>query len=359
MKILRKLAPFLLAAFISVSGSALFHLVSERMPDYSGQVFPGKMEDGIQNVFHLDDNNQVVLYPWNLSLDTSAEHSLEHFVKLYGFPEDVLYDPSAWPDFFFNWGEEDRFNEPWWNDPRFQEGLCAYYSLKDGFGTAYTPEREKLANLPWERYIFFSEEEDLVFVKEELLAEEGSDSVGLAFNSQGIYYFHQTFADPGWYPDVERNPNPSEDQLSSYVEMTKQALLAFAVPPLSGGSPDGIGEMSSSVEEQNPAGEMGGSAEASPSPEPPRNNPDKNPLLRFLTVDIRGLELGYPDFAVIDNEQVYIKIYQVILSGNYSTLYQDGETLLAFSDSQGNTVVFFYLEEYDLFTGYSAHFADP
>ncbi len=344
-KLLKKLIAPLLVLLISLTGSAFFRLASERLPDYSGEVFPGKLEEGIQNAFHLDENNQVVLYPWNLSLDEVS--SLQSLLNLYNYPEELLENPFSWSTALF--GPESHYD--FYRENSLTLCLCTYYTLMDIIHPARTAEQEHLASLHLPEYIFFSEKERMVLVDESMTASEGSDSLGLALTQQGVFYYHETWGSP----PPEKETRSPEDLLPAYVEMTRKHLSTPNSSPLP---------------TTDPAEEMPG---ASSAPELPSESfssiqdskasslsedPLFNPLLWYLENTVRNLSFGTPEFLVISNDMVYTRMESLILSGSYSTLSQGDETLLAFSDSLGNVVVFFYLTEYGRFTGYSAHFVD-
>ncbi len=344
-KLLKKLIAPLLVLLISLTGSAFFRLASERLPDYSGEVFPGELEEGIQNVFHLDENDQVVLYPWNLSLEGVV--SLQSLLNTYHYSEDLLTDPLSWSIALF--GPESHYD--FYREDSLPLCLCTYYTLMDIIHPARTAAQEHLASLYLPEYIYFSEKERMVLVDEVMTASEGSDSLGLALTQKGVLYFHETFGSP----PPEKETRSPEDLLPAYVEMTRKHLSTPNASPLP--PPDTaevIPDASSASELPSESSSSTPASEASAL----SGDPLFNPLLYYLENTVRNLSFGTPDFLVISNDLICTRMESLILSGSYSTLSQGDETLLAFSDSLGNVVVFFYLTEYGRFTGYSAHFAD-
>lgn len=175
MKFFKTALPFLLALLIVSSGFFSSGAVSRFLPDYTGQVFSGVKEEGIQNAFYSGAGSEVLVYPWNL-FDQSACLTLTDATQQNAVSESCAAAGKTFAGFL------------------------------DGSG-------DPLYSLDWENRILADLKTELLYLPDTEISY--GSSVSMALSSRYICYLHQKSRD-----DSEEGvpvENPSE-KLRAYVK---------------------------------------------------------------------------------------------------------------------------------------------
>ena len=197
MRLIKNVLPFLLALLIVSAGFFGSGAVSRFLPDYTGQVFSGVKQEGIQNAFFSGSGSEVLVYPWNL-FDRSSCLLLTEAMQ-----QDAVSEPC------FSAGK-----------------MLADFLDRAG---------DSPARIDRENRILVDPKSELLYLPETKISDHFS--VSMALDSRYICYIHQKSLD-GFGESVPVE-NPSE-KLRSYVEEARSLLKYREFSQTEASSPEDV-----------------------------------------------------------------------------------------------------------------------
>lgn len=292
MKRFKALLPLFLSILIVAGGFFGPAVVSRLLPDYTGQVFGGYKEESIQNIFTLGAGEKLLVYPWDVFERSSC-------ITLQA----ALAEPA--------------------DSPGWPEGLHELVSA--------LPVFLKKFNLPpdfpvdWEDEILVDVRTGMVYLPEIRIPEQ--DSFSAAVSPSRVCYVHQI-------PPIPGTPADHPDELlRGYIEDARRqrAEGTAASEPAESSQPDN---------EWDPG------------------LPPHNPVLSFMDSAYTMYNYTESDlpYRFSDAQDTVSRMKELFLYADYTTLSQDGETLISFYRvRQGETesLVLYYEEDYDVIAGFS------
>lgn len=346
-RLLSRLTPLLLVLLTTGAGLGVSRVVSLFLPDYTGQVYEGRLEQGSGQVFYLDEEDQVTLFPWD-RFNREQAVSLQSCVEEQGFS-------SPWE--MINACEKDPASLEFlvYNEP------CLFLALA-------LLQRVETLDVPasfnsWAETICLTEISGVPMVcLPDTITLRGL-SLGFAASGEGIYYYKRSHT-TSISVSSEALPAGRETEVSRCIKEAREEFPGWRTAMVQKGlfspgefSPREIGPAESSLPESSQG--ISSSTESLPS-QAVEGFQSGNALLTFLeqAANAPSAWLSH-DFlkdwlppSFLENQGTLAEELAQLTQEDYSTLSRNGETLVAFSGSRG-TAVFFYNEARGIFTGYS------
>ncbi len=349
-KFFSRLLPLVLVLLTAGAGFGASRAVSLFLPDYAGEVYTGKLEQGGAQAFYLDEEAQVTLFPWD-RFDESQAVTLQSYVEIQGFssPHEMIAaleaDPQSWEFFFY-------------------DSPCSFLALAlwqkaEALGLPASPRN-------WAEHIFLAELSGVPMVCLPDTPTIEGFSLGFAAGEEQVYYYKNSPAPTSPAEtrlDVSRCVEEARKELPAWQAAMVQKGLFFGeeIPQQGQEIREALPEVSSLAEESSQKEREASFPEFfSPSPLPQAAK-SGNALLSFLELAAGASTAWLEDppagdwrpLSLLNNQGAFCEKLALLLREDYSTLSRNGETLAAFSGPSG-TAVFFYDEARGTVTGYSA-----